>query len=66
MQIDGSSDSDAILLAVSSVLMNIATTKASASGASKSAELTSFLSQFSLKRILIFFLKKNYTIVIEL
>ena len=47
MQIDGSSDSDAILLAVSSVLMNIATTKASASGASKSAELTSFLSQFS-------------------
>mgnify|MGYP001491423053 CR=1 FL=1 len=47
MQIDGSSDSDAILLAVSSVLMNIASTKAATSGASKSAELTSFLSQFS-------------------
>lgn len=47
MQIDGSSDSDAILLAVSSVLMNIATIKAASSGASKSAELTSFLSKFS-------------------
>ncbi len=47
MQIDGSSDSDAILLAVSSVLMNIASTKAATSGASKSAELTSFLSKFS-------------------
>ena len=47
MQIDGSSDSDAILLAVSSVLMKIASTKASSSGASKSAELTSFLSKFS-------------------
>ena len=47
MQIDGSSDSDAILLAVSSILMNIASTKAVASGASKSAELTSFISKFS-------------------
>ena len=47
MQIDGTSDSDAILLAVSSVLMNIASTKAASSGASKSAELTSFLSKFS-------------------
>ena len=47
MQIDGSSDSDAILLAVSSVLMNIASTKAANSESSKSAELTSFLSKFS-------------------
>ena len=47
MQIDGTSDSDAILLAVSSVLMSIASTKAAASGASKSAELTSFLSKLS-------------------
>ena len=47
MQIDGSLDQDAILLAVSSILMKIASTKAANSGASKSAELTSFLSQFA-------------------
>ena len=47
MQIDGSLDQDAILLAVSSVLMKLASIKAAISGASKSAELTSFLSKFA-------------------
>jgi len=47
MQIDGTSDQDATLLAISSIMMKVASTKAAVSGASKSAELTSFLSQFS-------------------
>jgi hypothetical protein len=47
MEINGSQDADSVLLATSSILMQMATTQAFSTGASKAAELSYFISQIS-------------------
>lgn len=47
MQIDGNYDPDSVLLATSAIMMQMATTEANSTGASKAAELTYFISQIA-------------------
>ena len=47
MQINGSKDSDSVLLATSTIMMQMATIEAQSTGASKAAELTYLLSQIA-------------------
>ena len=47
MEINGTEDPDSVLLATSAILMQMAATQASSTGASKAAELSYFISQIS-------------------